>query len=105
MRSIFVLGVLVAALSSRATAQDGKALYDEHCKKCHGATGKPSAPMKKKYEKIEAFDAAFFSKRTDEQMVKVLVDGKGDNMKSFKDKLTTDADRKAVVAYLHTLKP
>lgn len=103
MRSLFLFGVLAAALSTRVAAQgvDGKTLYDENCKKCHGATGTPVAPMKKKYEKLAAFDAAFFAKRTDDSVVAILTQGKGDNMKSFKEKLKPD-EMAAVAKYIRS---
>ena len=78
---------------------DGKTVYDANCKKCHGATGTPVAPMKKKYEKLAAFDAAFFAKRSDDSVVAILTNGKGDNMKSFKDKLKPD-EMAAVAKYI-----
>lgn len=103
MRSLFLFGVLAAALSTRAAAQgvDGKTLYDENCKKCHGATGTPVAPMKKKYEKLAAFDAAFFAKRSDDSVVAILTQGKGDNMKSFKEKMKPD-EMAAVARYIRS---
>ena len=104
MRSIFLLGVL-AALSTGASAQgaDGKAAYDANCKKCHGATGKPSDAMKKMYPTIAAFDAAFFAKRTDADLAKQIADGKN-KMKPFKDVLKAD-EIAAVARYIRTLKP
>ncbi|MHB1311458.1 MAG: c-type cytochrome [Gemmatimonadaceae bacterium] len=101
MRSLILFGVLAAALSTRAAAQgvDGKATYDENCKKCHGATGTPVAPMKKKYEKLAAFDAAFFAQRSDDSVVAILTNGKGENMKSFKDKLKPE-EMAAVAKYI-----
>jgi len=105
MRSIFLFGVLTAAIATSAAAQgvDGKAIYDAQCKKCHGATGAPSAAIKKMNPKIEAFDAAFFAKRTDADLVKGIAEGK-DKMKPFKDKLKAD-EIAAVAKYMRTLKP
>jgi mono/diheme cytochrome c family protein len=104
MRSFFLLGVL-AAVSTSATAQgaDGKAVYEANCKKCHGATGKPSDAIKKMNPKIETLDAAFFAKRTDADLVKQIAEGK-DKMKPFKDKLKAD-EIAAVAKYMRTLKP
>lgn len=107
MRTIFVLGVLAASLSTSAAAQgaDGKALYDQHCKKCHGATGKPSEVMKKKFDKMEAFDAAFFAKRSDADVIKAIDKGtKDQKMKGFADKMKAD-EMAAVAKYMRTLKP
>ena len=99
-----VLFLAAAGAASRAAAQapDGKALYDEHCKKCHGVRGVPPKTMKDKYEKIAAFDAAFVGKRSDDSVVKVLGKGKGEDMKSFKEKLKPD-EMMAVAKYVREL--
>jgi len=102
MRSFFLLGALAAAVTTSAAAQDGKALYEANCKKCHGATGAPSAAIKKMNPKIEVFDAAFFAKRTDADLAKQIADGK-DKMKPFKDKLKPE-EIAAVAKYTRTLK-
>lgn len=104
MRSFFLLGALtLVASTAAAQGADGKALYDQHCKKCHGATGKPSAGIQKMNPKIEAFDAAFFAKRTDADLIKGIDEGKG-KMKPFKDKMKPD-EMAAVAKYIRTLTP
>lgn len=103
MRSFLLFSVLSAALATSAAAQDGKALYDAHCKKCHGITGAPSASIKKMNPKIEAFDAAFLAKRTDQDLEKQIAEGKG-KMKPFKDKMKPE-ETAAVAKYMRTLKP
>ena len=102
-KQIIVLGMLLVASSAVAAAQgaDGKALYDANCKKCHGATGAPSAAIKKMNPKIEVFDAAFFAKRTDADLVKGIAEGK-DKMKPFKDKMKPD-EIAAVAKYMRTV--
>ena len=104
MRLFFTLCVLFAAASSRAATQapDGMALFHENCKKCHGVIGKPPVAMQKKYEKIAEFNAEFIAKRTVDSVVKVLTKGKGDDMKSFKDKMTPE-EIAAVAKYVHEL--
>lgn len=82
----------------------GKAPYEENCKKCHGVRGVPPKTMKAKYEKIATFDAEFFAKRSDDSVVTVMTKGKGDDMKSFKDKLTHD-QMVAVAAYMRSFVP
>jgi len=103
MRSMFMLGVLAAAISTSAAAQgaDGKAVYEANCRKCHGPAGSPSEAIKKMSPKIGTFDAAFFAKRTDEDLVKQITEGK-DKMKPFKDKLSAD-EITAVAKYIRTL--
>lgn len=98
-----VLLAASAALSTAAAqASDGKAIYNENCRKCHGVIGTPPKTMKTKYPKIATFDEEFVAKRSDDSVVKVLIRGKGDDMKSFKDKMTPD-EMKAVAKYVREL--
>ncbi|MGZ3502060.1 MAG: c-type cytochrome [Gemmatimonadaceae bacterium] len=79
----------------------GKAPYEENCRKCHGVRGVPPKTMKAKYSKIPTFDEEFFDKRSPDSVVAILVKGKGEDMKSFKDKLSY-AQMVAVSAYIRT---
>lgn len=93
----------VAAPSApRADPLAGKPLYDEQCRKCHGVIGVPPKVIKAKFPKILAFDAEFIRKTTDDSIVTILMQGKGDDMKSFKDKLS-HAQMSALAAYIRTL--
>ncbi|MFA6168223.1 MAG: cytochrome c [Gemmatimonadaceae bacterium] len=104
MRAFFLLGALtLAASTAAAQGADGKALYEQHCKKCHGVAGKPSDGIKKMNPKIETMDAAFFAKKTDADLVKGIGEGKG-KMKPFNDKLKPD-EMAAVAKYIRSLKP
>lgn len=102
--SMIAVSLLVAGALSRAGAQapDGKALYEENCRKCHGVIGNPPKTMKEKYPKIATFNAAFIASRSDDSVVKVLTHGKGEDMKSFKDKMTPD-EMMAVAKYVRSL--
>jgi len=91
-----------ALASAAAQAPDGKALYDENCRKCHGVIGTPPKNMKAKYPKIATFNAEFIAKRSDDSVVKVLMSGKSEDMKSFKDRLSPD-EMKAVAKYVREL--
>lgn len=105
MRSIFMASLLAVAVSTSAAAQgaDGKAVYEANCRKCHGPEGTPSPMIKKMTPKIQAFDAAFFEKRTDEDLVKQITEGKeGTKMSAFKEKLKAD-EIAAVAKYIRTL--
>jgi mono/diheme cytochrome c family protein len=103
---IAALLVVLTAGARRAHAQapDGKALYEENCRKCHGVRGTPPKTMKEKFPKIATFDDVFITKRSDDSVVKVLMKGvgKADDMKSFKDKLTPD-EMMAVAKYVREL--
>jgi mono/diheme cytochrome c family protein len=98
-----VLFVVSAAWQTAAAQErDGKTAYGEVCKKCHGVLGTPPVTMKKKYPKLVGFDAAFLGTHSADSIVKVLTKGKGDDMESFKDKLSP-AEMKAVAAYVREL--
>ena len=103
-----LLAVLFVAFAGvrvvHAQAPDGKALYEENCRKCHGVRGTPPKTMKEKFPKIATFDAEFIAKRTDDSVVKILMKGvgKAEDMKSFKDKLSAD-EMAAVAKYVREL--
>ena len=80
----------------------GKPLYEANCQKCHGARGVPAKAMQAKFNKLASLDAAFFSTRSSDSVVTILMKGNGGAMKPFKDKLTHD-DMVAVGAYIRTL--
>lgn len=91
MRALLLVGVLAAAVSTSAAAQapDGKVLYNELCKKCHGALGTPTKPMATKFPKMLAFnnEKAETSKGTLATVMNLIVKGKGEDMKPFGAKL------------------
>jgi mono/diheme cytochrome c family protein len=95
--------VMVAASATGLRAQDGKTMYEENCKKCHGVLGTPPKAIKKKMDKIPTFDAQFLAKVSEDSIVKVLTKGgASEDMKSFKDKLKP-ADMAAVAKYVREL--
>ncbi|MBI2407838.1 MAG: cytochrome c [Gemmatimonadetes bacterium] len=94
----------VSTAASPRQAPDGKTLFETHCRKCHGPAGRPIAAMKKLLPELPTWDAAFFAKRTDADIVVVLTNGKGKNMKPFADRLTAD-EMLAVARYIRTLAP
>lgn len=106
MPSLIAIGVLSAALSIGSPQQgpDGKAIFEAHCRKCHGVTGKPSAAMKKLLPELPVWNATFFAQRSDDQIVQVLINGKGKNMKSVKEVLKPE-EMLAVAKYIRTLAP
>jgi len=106
MRSTFLIVVLSAALAAGAGAQspDGKALFEANCAKCHGLAGRPSAIIRKMFPEIPTYDDAFFSKRSEDDIIGVLMNGKGKNMKPWPDKLSPQ-EMAAVARYIRTLKP
>ena len=102
---IAIAGGAVYASAATPVAPDdppGKALYEANCRKCHGVRGVPPKTMKAKYEKIATFDADFFTKHTRDSIVTILTKGKGEDMKSFKAKLTHE-QMEQVADYIKTL--
>jgi mono/diheme cytochrome c family protein len=98
------LTLLASGIVARAPYQqpDPKTLYDDNCMKCHGVRGLPPKTMKAKFPKIATFDAAFIASRSDDSVVKILTSGKGEDMKSFKEKLTHE-QMEIVAKYVRTL--
>ena len=103
MKRVVLAGLVLAAsgVISNAGAQtvDAKAVYDANCKKCHGVAGTPPKAMATMFPKIAAFDAAFFAKRSNDSLVKILTNGKSVQMTSFKSKMTP-AEMAAVAKYV-----
>lgn len=87
-----------------AQAPDGKALYEENCRKCHGVRGVPPKAIKEKFPKVQMLDDVFLSKVNDDSLVKIMIKGvgKAEDMKSFKDKLTP-AEMAAVAKYIREI--
>jgi alcohol dehydrogenase (cytochrome c) len=83
-----------------AQAPDGQALFQANCRKCHGATGTPTARMAEMYPEMKPFTQ--LTGVSADSIVTLLVNGAGKEMKSFKDKLTAD-EMKAVAQYVLTL--
>lgn len=86
MASVSVFGVCRLA----AQAPDGKSIYGDECRTCHGAAGKPTQRAVSQYKNMPTFDAAFFTNRSQDSIVAVLNHGLGKDMKSFKSKLSPE---------------
>jgi cbb3-type cytochrome c oxidase subunit III len=96
---ISVITAIVFASSGAAFAADAAALWAQNCASCHGKDGSGNTAMGKKrgvkdYTKDQGF--------SDAEATNVIKNGKG-KMKAFKGKLS-DADVKALVAYVRSLK-
>jgi cytochrome c6 len=93
-----ILAIIVAS-SGAAFGADAGALWAQNCASCHGKDGSGTTAMGKKlglkdYTKEQGF--------SDAEAANVIKNGKG-KMKGYKDKLS-DADVKALVAYVRSLK-
>lgn len=82
--------------------KEGKDLYSQHCKSCHGVKGKGDGP---KAEKIDIscgdFSSPEFAKKTDGELYWKTTEGRKP-MPSFKEKLS-DNERWSVILYVKTL--
>jgi mono/diheme cytochrome c family protein len=98
-RKIFVFAIIIIGSASIGFAADAAANWAQNCASCHGKDGSGSTMMGKKlgvkdYTKQQSF--------SDAEATNVIKNGKG-KMKAYKDKLS-DADVKALVAYVRSLK-
>ena len=98
-RKIFFFTTIIIASAGVGFAADAAAIWTQHCASCHGKDGSGNTMMGKKlglkdYTKDQGF--------SDAEAANVIKNGKG-KMKGFKDKLS-DADVKALVAYVRSLK-
>jgi len=98
-RKIFFVATIFIASAGMGLSADGAANWNANCASCHGKDGSGSTMMGKKlgvkdYTKDQGF--------SDAEAANIIKNGKG-KMKGFKDKLS-DADVKALVAYLRSLK-
>ncbi len=106
MRSLVLFGLFATLAAARAAAQapDGKALFEANCAKCHGSTGRPSPAIKKMFPEIPLYGESFFATRSDADILAVLTNGKGKNMKPWKDRLSAD-EMTALARYIRSLRP
>ena len=93
-----VIFAMIIASSGAAFGADGAALWAKNCVSCHGKDGSGNTTMGKKlglkdYTKSQSF--------SDAEAANVIKNGKG-KMKAYKQ--LSDADVKALVAYVRSLK-
>ena len=88
-------------------AADAAANWAANCVQCHGKTGAADTPMGKKLSAKDLTDPKVQAAFTDAHAAESIKNGVKENgkitMKAFGDKLS-DADIKALVAYVRTLK-
>lgn len=108
MKKLLTLSVaIIAASALSAAAGDAKATYEKDCAKCHGADGKGQTKMGQKLGAKDYTDAKVQAELKDDAAFKAIKEG-------FKDKEgkvvmkplegVSDADIKALVAYMRTFK-
>lgn len=96
---VSVIVAIVFASSGAAFGADAAALWAQNCASCHGKDGSGSTAMGKKLGVKDYTQEQGFS---DAEATNAITNGKG-KMKAYKGKLS-DADVKALVAYVRSLK-
>ncbi len=93
------------AVSTNASATDGKAAFTDSCVKCHGDDGKGQTKMGQKLGARDYSDAKVQDSFTDGDAFKAIKEGmKKDDKTLMRPSELADDDIKASVAYLRTLK-
>lgn len=99
--------LLVSCLLGWSARADAPATWAANCAACHGKDGKGQTMMGRKLAIKDLTDASVQASFTDAQAAAAIKDGITEGgtqkMKAFGDKLS-DADIKALVAYVRTLK-
>ena len=95
---ISVIVTIMVASSGAAFGASGAALWAQNCASCHGKDGSGNTTMGKKLAVQDYTKSQSFS---DAEAANVIKNGKG-KMKAYKQ--FSDADVKALVAYVRSLK-
>lgn len=107
MKKIIILAVasMLCAGVSVGLAADVKALYEEHCAKCHGSDGKGNTKMGKKLGAKDYTDPKVQAELKVDKALKALKEGlkEGDKtlMKPFD---LPESDLKALIEYMKAFK-
>ncbi len=107
MKRLIMLMVACAAIAAvSANAADGKALYEEHCAKCHGKDGKGQTAMGKKSGAKDYTDAKVQEEVKDAKGIEAIQKGfkNTDGKVLMKPSELKDDEAKAVMAYMRTFK-
>lgn len=88
--------------NGKGDVKEGKDLYNQHCKSCHGAKGKGDGPKADKIDiSCNDFSTAEFAKKTEGELYWKTTEGRKP-MPAYKEKMS-DSERWSVIAYMKTL--
>lgn len=91
--------------ASQKAPPDGRALFEGACARCHGAAGTGGVATSTGSPAPRNFcDHGFHAERTDDQLKRVVVEGKGTAMPAF-GKAFDDAQLSAIVAHIRKFDP
>jgi mono/diheme cytochrome c family protein len=102
LASILLLTFSFAVAHAAGSATEGKAVYEKSCKNCHGVAGVANPAIVKMMKvEIKELGSAEVQKMTDDEIKKIVADGKGKMppVHSVTGKAADD-----VVAYIRTFK-
>lgn len=93
-----LLTALALAPATPARADDGKTLYHDNCRKCHGADGRARTVRGFLYFARDFTDPAWQARHSDEEVYKIISDSPGwySTMPAFRKRLSEE-DRRALV--------
>jgi mono/diheme cytochrome c family protein len=90
--------------SNSESIGEGKELYGQHCKSCHGAKGLGDGPKASQLKTEPGdFSKADFQAQSDGALFYKTSEGR-DDMPSFKKKIPDAEDRWSIINYMRTLK-
>jgi len=92
--------VLLASAAGARAQSDAKELYLSKCATCHGADGAGKTAMGRKLKVQDAH--ATVAKMTADQMIKVVTDGKGQDMSGYAKQFSVE-QIKGLVDYYRSL--
>ena len=98
-----ILALALGASSTAAQAPDGAALYQQHCRMCHGAKGVPPQRMVTLYPGLKMLaDSGLMATLSTDSIAAVVRHGAGRYMMAFGEKLSA-AEVAAVAKFVKTL--
>src|SRR5207248_7218043 len=107
MKKLLTLSMIIAAVAVlSARAEEAKVIYEKQCAKCHGPDGKGETKLGKKAGVKDYTDAKVQAEIKEEAAFKALKEGlqEGDKVKMKPAENVSDADIKALIAYMRTFK-